>query len=182
MNQNKKIAEFMGMTPHHLDSGCMIRVDDNGSNEVVPIDELKYDTSWDWLMPVVQKCFEGAHEDDFFKFSKVKAIEDCLISGSLPNMEATYKAVVEFIEGFSIESVEPDTKAIDEAFFEGFCLALEYAKTAIESADDIEIEFDECAGDLNVSGTISVEISEHLDTDNMVEDIMSKYERDTEKS
>ena len=45
----------MGMKPHHQDSGCLIRVDDNGSNEVVPIEELAYYTSWDWLMPVVEK-------------------------------------------------------------------------------------------------------------------------------
>ena len=50
--------------------------------------EMRFHESWDWLMPVVQKCFEVAeHEDDFFA-----------ISGNLPYMDSTYKAVVEFIK------------------------------------------------------------------------------------
>ena len=59
--------------------------------------ELQYHTSWDWLMPVVQKCFEGAHEDDFFE-----------ISGSLPDMESTYKSVVEFIKQYTITQNQDD--------------------------------------------------------------------------
>ena len=63
------------------------------------VDELKYHTSWDWLMPVVQKCFYGTavqvedNQDNFFD-----------IKNSLPDMDATYKAVVEFIEGLSVEA------------------------------------------------------------------------------
>jgi len=173
MNQNKRIAEFMGMKPHHQDSGCLIRVDDNGSNEVVPIEELAYHTSWDWLMPVVQKCFYGTavqvddNKDNFFT-----------IKNSLPYMDATYKAVVEFIERLS---VEPNAEAIDEAFFAGFCHALEYAKREIENADDIDVEIDEYAGDLTISGTINIDLGQHLDADNMIDDIMRKYERDTTK-
>jgi len=163
----------MGMKPHHQDSGCLIRVDDNGSNEVVPIEELAYHTSWDWLMPVVQKCFYGTavqvddNKDNFFT-----------IKNSLPYMDATYKAVVEFIERLS---VEPNAEAIDEAFFAGFCHALEYAKREIENADDIDVEIDEYAGDLTISGTINIDLGQHLDADNMIDDIMRKYERDTTK-
>ena len=59
-----------------------------GETLFTPTSQMKYDTSWDWLMPVVQKCFEVAkHEDDFFA-----------ISGSLPYMDSTYDAVVEFIK------------------------------------------------------------------------------------
>ena len=166
----------MGMKPHHQDSGCLTRVDDNGSNEVVPIEELAYHTSWDWLMPVVQKCFYGTpvqvddNKDNFFA-----------IKNSLPDMESTYKAVVEFIEGLSVESVEPDTKSLDESFFAGFCHALEYAKSAIQDVDEIEVDIEESVGDLNISGTVSVELCDHFDADNMIDDIMRKYERDTTK-
>ena len=74
MNNNKLIAEFMGVKYPML----------KGS-------DLQYHTSWDWLMPVVQKCFEVAeHEDDFFA-----------ISGNLPYMDSTYKAVVEFIKEYN---------------------------------------------------------------------------------
>jgi hypothetical protein len=173
MNQNKKIAEFMGMKPHHQDSGCLTRVDDNGSNEVVPIEELAYHTSWDWLMPVVEKCYELGAEGE--------CIGDITMYLTDVNIQGTYKAVVEFIEGLSVESVETDTKAIDEAFFEGFCLALEYAKDEIESADDVEFEVDESVGDLYLSGTISIDISEHMDTDSMMDSIKSRYERDNKK-
>ena len=176
MNQNKRIAEFMGMNPHHQDSGCLTRVDDNGSNEVVPIEELAYHTSWDWLMPVVQKCFYGTavqvddNKDNFFT-----------IKNSLPDMDATYKAVVEYIKGLSVKSVEPDTKAVDEAFFAGFCHALEYVKASIENVDDIEHEFDESVGDLCLSGTITIQLDQHLDADGLVDEVMRKYERDTPK-
>ena len=73
MENNKLIAEFMSHGFH------------DGKHR--SFDELQYHKSWDWLMPVVQKCFEVAeHEDDFFA-----------ISGNLPYMDSTYKAVVEFI-------------------------------------------------------------------------------------
>ena len=51
VDANRLIAEFMGM--EFGDDGTMCY--DDGSNEVVPIEELAYHTSWDWLMPVVQK-------------------------------------------------------------------------------------------------------------------------------
>jgi len=169
MNQNKRIAQFMGL-----------RFENNqyytptyNSGEWLTESELQYHTSWDWLMPVVEKCFNGTavqvedNKDNFFD-----------IKNSLPNMEATYKAVVEFIEGLS---VEPDTKAIDEAFFAGFCHALEYVKTEIENVDDIEHEVDESVGDLNLSGTIYIQASEFLDADGLVDEVMRKYERDTTK-
>jgi hypothetical protein len=166
MNQNKLIADFM-----------QLRFENNqyytptyNSGEWLTESELQYHTSWDWLMPVVQKCFKDAHEDDFFE-----------ISGSLPDMDATHKAVVEFIEGLSVKSVEPDTKAVDEAFFTGFCHALEYVKREIENVDEVEIEVEEDSGNLTISGTINIDLGQYLDADNMIDDIMRKYERDTPK-
>jgi hypothetical protein len=91
MNQNKLIAEFMGLRKWCERS------------------DLKYHTSWDWLMPVVQKCFYGTavqvddNKDNFFT-----------INNSLPDMDETYKAVVDYIEGLSVKSVEADTKAVDD--------------------------------------------------------------------
>jgi ribosome biogenesis SPOUT family RNA methylase Rps3 len=140
------------------------------SGEWLTESELQYHTSWDWLMPVVQKCFKDAHEDDFFE-----------ISGSLPDMDATHKAVVEFIEGLSVKSVEPDTKAVDEAFFTGFCHALEYVKREIENVDEVEIDVEQDSGNLTISGTINIDLGKYLDADNLIDDIMRKYERDTPK-
>lgn len=160
----------MGMNPHHQDSGCLTRLDDNGSNEVVPIEELAYHTSWDWLMPVAQKIYQLGLDNE-----STLLVRDAVAEANLDN---TYSAVSEFIEGLS---VEPNTEAIDEAFFAGFCHALEYAKREIENADDIDVEIDEYAGDLTISGTINIDLGQHLDADNMIDDIMRKYERDTTK-
>ena len=79
-DNNKLVAEFMGDTfypevQHWYDShGSFIG------------DALKYHTSWDWLMPVVEK------------------IEN--ISGELilsTNLENTYPEVVEFIKQYNDE-------------------------------------------------------------------------------
>ena len=50
---NKLIAEFMGIS---ID-GEFAYIEDEGSplEEVMPINKLNYHTSWDWLMPVIEK-------------------------------------------------------------------------------------------------------------------------------
>ena len=81
MKDNKLIAEFMGAEP---DKKTFLRT----GKEV-----YFYHTSWDWLMPVVQKCFEVAkHEDDF-----------SVIIWSLPYIDSTYDEVVEFIKEYNDE-------------------------------------------------------------------------------
>tara|TARA_R100000951_G_scaffold91536_1_gene79919 strand:- start:704 stop:1240 length:537 start_codon:yes stop_codon:yes gene_type:complete len=173
MNKNKLIAKFMGMTYGDTNDGSVMTQMTSQGNEVVPIESMKYHSSWDWLMPVVEKCFNGTavqvedNKDNFFD-----------IKNSLPNMEATYKAVVEFIEGLS---VEPDTKATDEAYFAGFCHALEYVKAEVLNVGDIEHEVDESVGDLYLSGTITIQVDQYLDADGLVDEVMRKYERDTTK-
>ena len=163
----------MGMTYGDTNDGSVMTQMTSQGNEVVPIESMEYHKSWDWLMPVVEKCFNGTavqvedNKDNFFD-----------IKNSLPNMEATYKAVVEFIEGLS---VEPDTKSIDEAFFAGFCHALEYVKTEIENMGDIEHEVDESVSELNICGSITIQLAQHLDADGLVDEVMRKYERDTTK-
>ena len=80
MENNKLIAEFMGWKPneHHW---CL-----NGDKD------LQYHTEWNWLMPVVEKILDLSFQDDgdaedFYN------IRDCM-----PDLNHTYKAVIEFIK------------------------------------------------------------------------------------
>ena len=58
MNDNKLIAEFMGL---------VVSDSDNYTSELhtnVDVD-LKYHTSWDWLMPVLKKINLQIHPDTY---------------------------------------------------------------------------------------------------------------------
>jgi len=117
-NGNKLIAEFMGNTVHELD---------------VPhiLEDTEYHTSWDWLMPVVDKI-EREHKANFRikctwneftehsihqvivnieqgEMSKDKSciydskkIYDYVGDAVKCKREATYKAVVEFIKWYNV--------------------------------------------------------------------------------
>ena len=110
MNQNKLIAEFMGMKPHHQDSSCMTRVDDTGSNEVVPVESMSYHTSWDWLMPVVQKISNMKEVEveftigDRFVWVTAEFGDSVFFSGNNPEdkkepmISKVYRGVVSYIE------------------------------------------------------------------------------------
>ena len=98
MEDNKLIAEFMGMEMY-TDS-IMIRHDihlGSKTSEGISIDKLQYHTSWDWLMPVAQKCRLDSrceYDDDDFWNDIHWALEEC-------NLDSTYKAVVEFIKQYN---------------------------------------------------------------------------------
>ena len=80
LENNKLIAEFM----EYPDLGT------KGD-----FSYLNYHTSWDWLMPVVEKILDISFQDegdpeDFY------SIRDCI-----PDRNHTYKAVVEFINQYN---------------------------------------------------------------------------------
>ncbi len=83
MKENKLIAEFMGEPYYYADEERYYYADDEG---------MKFHTSWDWLMPVVIKCFDKHFENsDDLNFK----LNDALLE---TNIESLYKAVVEFIK------------------------------------------------------------------------------------
>lgn len=89
MKENQLIAEFMGMTygdPN--DNSVMIQMTPQG-NEVVPIESMKYHTSWDWLMPVIDKCYQQHMSKHI-----AEAVMTC-------NINEAYQVVVEFINEFN---------------------------------------------------------------------------------
>jgi hypothetical protein len=81
ISDNKMIAEFMGVDYVDIDTYL-----ENNK-------ELQYHTSWDWLMPVVQKCrLDGQNLVGIDNWSEIgSALEEC-------NIDNTYQAVVEFIK------------------------------------------------------------------------------------
>ena len=93
--KNKLIAEFMGMTPCLTDEGDYL-IKGN------PIDAkyLPYATSWDWLMPVIEKIESLGYvftiQGGKAEYGEMISETRCFIAKD--KMSSTYKAVVEFIK------------------------------------------------------------------------------------
>lgn len=95
---NRMIAEFMGASGFDM------------LGEKV---EPKYHTSWDWLMPVVEKIESIKNEHGFTysvrmsgKFCTVESVNYSMIDMQLKGagntkLQATYQAVVQFIEWYN---------------------------------------------------------------------------------
>ena len=91
MKYNKLIAEFMGCTHPHNDitDATLYEV----SHGIFELNELRYDMSWDWLMPVIENI-------DHLQYEPVVSIENALATRSIDD---TYKSVVEFIKEYNNE-------------------------------------------------------------------------------
>ena len=90
---NKLIAEFMGV-PQGERTHFM--VEPFALESYANVDDLKYDISWDWLMPVHRKCmftpnFSG---DDQLRTLLIDAVIDA-------DINRLYNAVVEFIKEYN---------------------------------------------------------------------------------
>ena len=73
-------------------TGCLdVDSDDENAQHFYTPDEMKYHKSWDWLMPVVEKCLTTGDRQHF-------VINDALLTC---NIEEVYKAVVEFIKEYN---------------------------------------------------------------------------------
>ena len=91
---NKLIAEFMGAEKTHIKSVGDIYCPVPSKNGSEYTDKLQYHTSWDWLMPVVQKIgdeylntpFDETYSHLTEQYENIWTLED------------TYNAVVEFIK------------------------------------------------------------------------------------
>ena len=88
MTNNKLIAEFMGA---FFDDNGMTRICGRFGLERVSDLNLKYHSSWDWLMPVISKCrIESNSEDDYWE-GIYYTLEEC-------DIDITYPTVIEFIK------------------------------------------------------------------------------------
>ena len=81
---NKLIAEFMGYEVKH--GKCYSPKYNDGT-----IAPMQFDTSWDWLMPVIESI-------DHLQYEPVQCIEDALATRCIGD---TYNAVVEFIKEYN---------------------------------------------------------------------------------
>ena len=110
MNDNELIAEFMGAvgTPKYNPTewdvyitGCLdVDSDDEYAQHFYTLDEMKYHTSWDWLMPVVQKIESLGYvftiQGGKAEYGEMISETRCFIAED--KLSSTYKAVVEFIK------------------------------------------------------------------------------------
>jgi hypothetical protein len=98
---NKLIAEFMNIK--HKDDNLYIdllrEMKSNGVyfEQGYMVSELKYNTSWDWLMPVVEKCYQCDYEEGS---DLHMLLNDAIMT---INISEVYKAVVEFIQWYNKE-------------------------------------------------------------------------------
>lgn len=110
---NKIIAEFMGWEVSEKAKslkkrGLTINTIPYGYFKIHP-DDLLYQSSWDWLMPVVEKIEKesfnifGEYEDVIINgcscFVETRDREISIIETT--KIEATYKAVVEFVKWYN---------------------------------------------------------------------------------
>ena len=101
MKENKLIAEFMGLENQILSTGNIHSWSDapffyitkNSKEEVMKgiVKYSKYHTSWDWLMPVAEKCLTSDEKTDGQHYFINDALLTC-------NIDVVYDRVVEFIK------------------------------------------------------------------------------------
>ena len=95
---NKLIAEFMGMTYEKnigwYDNEMRLEQIVYDLNDGNCFDELQFKTSWDWLMPVVDKM----NTTELWEEYDISYLATYLVS---TDINATYNAVVEFINEYN---------------------------------------------------------------------------------
>jgi hypothetical protein len=106
MDDNKLIAEFMGMEKErHADGRYLFTNDleEAKGTDTRFTEELYFHLSWDWLMPVVRKCKNV--DADWINENAQHLIDD--IDNALTccwSEESTCKVVVEFIKEYNLKS------------------------------------------------------------------------------
>ena len=107
MKDNKLIAEFMGVHDeisldsiagniHSWSDTPFFYITEDSKEKVIEgiAKYSKYDTSWDWLMPVVQKCFDTQQPEEGQHYF----INESLLT---MDIEVVYDRVVEFIKTYN---------------------------------------------------------------------------------
>tara|TARA_R110001592_G_scaffold119065_2_gene321905 strand:+ start:189 stop:614 length:426 start_codon:yes stop_codon:yes gene_type:complete len=111
MKNNKLIAEFMGVN--------IITIDDVRKNKNPYIssadgyleDDLKYHSSWDWLIPTIQKCLVGeAEQSEEISNTLIKNIYEGIFN---QDISFAHKSVIQFIKTYKTEVLISKLKSAD---------------------------------------------------------------------
>ena len=94
---NKLIAEFMGANGEFTDIKGDVFLNNipnpKGGIMILRVLQLKYNTSWDWLMPVVEKILN---------LKNTYAQERQMVFNSIsPDINITYTAIISFIKWYN---------------------------------------------------------------------------------
>lgn len=115
VTDNEIIALFMGASTQHDGEWCMKYLFKKGCTTYGwLIEELKYNNSWDWLMPVVEKI-ENLRLDNDLRFGVEIHVNGCRIMRSWTTsaikdfgwhqtgskIKSTYNAVIQFIKWYN---------------------------------------------------------------------------------
>jgi hypothetical protein len=100
---NRILAEFMGLKPgynsytkkYNWGDGIFFMTDGDTIEEVMDaiVGYAKYHSSWDWLMPVVEKILNICQESD--EMEKYYIITD-----AIPEIESVFAACIEFAKWY----------------------------------------------------------------------------------
>jgi hypothetical protein len=93
---NKLIAEFWGMELG--DDKTMYYDDAENLHPPTPINELKFHSSWDWMMPVVRRIVSDIELDLDYENEYREHLMDVV---PFARIEDVYEAVVEFIKQYN---------------------------------------------------------------------------------
>jgi len=86
----------MGLKEDGVD-GYLVDMDKDYGYQIVHESCFLYDSSWDWLMPVVVECFERFANTDTIDYMR---LNDALLTC---NIDELYQVVVEFIKQYNSE-------------------------------------------------------------------------------
>ena len=99
--ENKLIAEFMGMTYEKnigwYDNQMMLEQIVYDLNDGNCFDELQFETSWNWLMPVVEKIDDMFGEDDNID-NGINRVHNAVLTFDINQV---YGHVVDFINEYN---------------------------------------------------------------------------------
>ena len=95
---NKLIAEFIGLEKN--DFGYWINKDYLFNSQLKLLDfELKFHSSWDWLIPCINKIYES---DWYYKWKDTSGQFEKEIFINTKFIEVTWEQVVEFIKWYNL--------------------------------------------------------------------------------